>query len=66
MKLKVYWVMVLYAIDRFHDSLKMNLSHDNEPAKKKLYNPIILFACCSRDTPSGWRGFGGGQFTKNT
>jgi len=27
--------------------------------EKKLYNPIILFACCSRDTPSGWRGWRG-------
>jgi hypothetical protein len=31
--------------------------------EKKLYNPIILFACCSRNTPSGWRGWrGGGRY----
>jgi len=38
--------------------MKINLSHDNELGKK-LYNPILLFACCSRDTPSGWEGGGG-------
>jgi hypothetical protein len=42
--------------------MKMNLLHDNELGKK-VYNPIILFACCSRDTHQvgGGGGRGGGK-----